>query len=168
MNHLLNEEQFPAGFLPAWFEARRRHALEQAEQLPEPSRHMESWRFGAPGNESLEHVEAAPPAAPETLAPIIRERASMPEALRIVYVNGLPVSIPEELPEGLSVMDMEDFVLQCPDTARKYLETATLAQTMAANSAERSSSTIFPPRHLSNTHWFRNLTAVPVPWSFPI
>ena len=56
MNHLLNEEQFPAGFLPAWFEARRRHALEQAEQLPEPSRHMESWRFGAPGNESLEHV----------------------------------------------------------------------------------------------------------------
>lgn len=78
MNHLLNEEQFPAGFLPAWFEARRRHALEQAEQLPEPSRHMESWRFGAPGNESLEHVEAAPPAAPETLAPIIRERASMP------------------------------------------------------------------------------------------
>ena len=191
---------------------------------------MESWRFGAPGNESLEHVEAAPPAAPETLAPIIRERASMPEALRIVYANGLPVSIPEELPEGLSVMDMEDFVLQCPDTARKYLETetetlgseklsalatafqhnglvimadreislpleilhfiswpffpprcslrkpeaacafwnATLAQTMAANSAERSSSTIFPPRHLSNTHWFRNLTAVPVPWSFPI
>ena len=125
MNHLLNEEQFPAGFLPAWFEARRRHALEQAEQLPEPSRHMESWRFGAPGNESLEHVEAAPPAAPETLAPIIRERASMPEALRIVYANGLPVSIPEELPEGLSVMDMEDFVLQCPDTARKYLETET-------------------------------------------
>ena len=46
MDHLLNEEQFPAGFLPAWFEARRRHALEQAEQLPEPSRHMESWRFG--------------------------------------------------------------------------------------------------------------------------
>ena len=125
MNHLLNEEQFPVGFLPAWFVARRRHALEQAEQLPEPSRHMESWRFGAPGNESLEHVEAAPPAAPETLAPIIRERASMPEALRIVYANGLPVSIPEELPEGLSVMDMEDFVLQCPDTARKYLETET-------------------------------------------
>ncbi|HBI13674.1 MAG TPA: hypothetical protein DDX86_08520, partial [Akkermansia sp.] len=88
MDHLLNEEQFPAGILPAWFEARRRHALEQAEQLPGPSRHMESWRFGAPGNESLEHVEAAPPADPETLAPIIRERASMPEALRIVYANG--------------------------------------------------------------------------------
>ena len=118
MNHLLNEEQFPAGFLPAWFEARRRHALEQAEQLPEPSRHMESWRFGAPGNESLEHVEAAPPAALETLAPIIRDRASMTEAFRIVYATGLPVSIPEELPEGRSVMDMEDFVLQCPDTAR--------------------------------------------------
>ena len=57
--------------------------------------------------------------------PIIRERASMSEALRIVYANGIPVSIPEELPEGLSVMDMEDFVLQCPDTARKYLETET-------------------------------------------
>ena len=226
MNHLLNEEQFPAGFLPAWFEARRRHALEQAERLPEPSRRMESWRFGTPGNESLEHVEAAPPADPETLAPVIREQASMPEALRIVYANGIPVSIPEELPEGLSVMDMEDFVLQCPDTARKYLGTemetlgseklsafttalqhngkspslwkystsspeitwpffplrcslrkpeaacafwnATLAQTMAANSAERSSSTIFPPGHLSNTRWFRNLTAAPVPWSFPI
>ena len=38
MNHLLNEEQFPAGFLPAWFEARHRQALEQAGQLPEPSR----------------------------------------------------------------------------------------------------------------------------------
>ena len=32
MNHLLNEEQFSAGFLPAWFEARRRHALEQWRQ----------------------------------------------------------------------------------------------------------------------------------------
>lgn len=48
MNHLLNEGQFSAGFLPAWFEARRRHALEQAERLPEPSRRMESWRFGTP------------------------------------------------------------------------------------------------------------------------
>lgn len=125
MNHLFNEEQFSAGFLPAWFEIRRRHALEQAERLPEPSRRMESWRFGTPGNESLEHAEAALPVAPEALSPIIREHASMPEALRIVYANGLPVSIPEELPEGLSVMDMEDFVLQCPDTARKYLETET-------------------------------------------
>ena len=53
MNHLFNEEQFSAGFLPAWFEIRRRHALEQAERLPEPSRRMESWRFGTPGNESL-------------------------------------------------------------------------------------------------------------------
>lgn len=90
MNHLLNEEQFPVGFLPAWFEARRRHALEQAEQLPEPSRHMESWRFGAPGNESLEHVEAAPPAAPETLAPIIRERASMPRPSALFTPTGSP------------------------------------------------------------------------------
>lgn len=123
MNHLLNEEQFPTGFLPAWFEARHRRALEQADQLPEPSRRMESWRFGAPGNESLENFEAALPLAPEALASIIREHASMPDAIRIVYANGLPVSIPEELPEGLSVLDLEDFVLQCPDAARKYLET---------------------------------------------
>ena len=41
MNHLFNEEQFSAGFLPAWFEARRRHALEQAERLPEPSRRIQ-------------------------------------------------------------------------------------------------------------------------------
>ena len=124
MNHLLNEEQFPAGFLPAWFEARHRQALEQAGQLPEPSRRMESWRFGTPGNESLENFEAAPPVAPEALASIIREHASMPDAIRIVYANGLPVSIPEELPEGLAVMDLEDFVLQYPDAARKHLETA--------------------------------------------
>lgn len=123
MNHLLNEEQFPAGFLPAWFEARHRRALEQADQLPEPSRRMESWRFGAPGNESLEDFEAALPLAPEALASIITEHASMPDAIRIVYANGLPVSIPDELPEGLSVMDMEDFVLQYPDAARKHLET---------------------------------------------
>ena len=35
MNHLLNEEQFPAGFLPAWFEARRRHALEHKDINPD-------------------------------------------------------------------------------------------------------------------------------------
>lgn len=40
-----------------------------------------------------------------------------PDAIRIVYANGLPVSIPEELPEGLAVMDLEDFVLQYPDAA---------------------------------------------------
>lgn len=123
MNHLLNDVQFPAGFLPEWFEARHLHALEQAGQLPEPSRRMESWRFGAPGNESLEDFEAALPVAPETLASIITEHASMPDALRIVYANGLPSSIPEELPDGLSVMDLEDFVLQFPDLARKHLET---------------------------------------------
>lgn len=123
MNHLLNDIQFPAGFLPAWFEARHRHALEQAEQLPEPSRRMESWRFGAPGRESLEEFEPASPFDPETLGSMIRDHASIPDALRIVYANGLPASMPEELPEGLSVMDLEDFVLQYPDQARKHLET---------------------------------------------
>lgn len=122
MNYSLNEEQFPAGFLPAWFEARHRHALEQASQLAPPSRRMESWRFGTPGNESLEDVETASPVSPETLAASIREHASLPDAIRIVYANGLPVSIPEDLPEGLTVMDMEDFVLQNPDAARKHLE----------------------------------------------
>lgn len=123
MNHLLNEQQFPAGALPAWFEARHRRALEQADHLPEPSRRVESWRFGMPGNESLEDFQAALPLAPEALASIIREYASMPDAIRIVYANGFPVSIPEELPEGLAVVDLEDFVLQYPDAARKHLET---------------------------------------------
>lgn len=121
MNHLLSEEQFPAGFLPAWFEARRRQALGQTDQLPAPSRRMESWRFGTPDNESLEHLEASLPVSPDTLAPIIKEHASIPDAIRIVYANGLPISIPEELPEGLAVMDLEDFVLQYPDAARKHL-----------------------------------------------
>lgn len=122
MNHLLNEEQFPAGLLPAWFEARRRQVLEQTDRLPAPSRRMESWRFGTPGNESPEHFEAALPVPPDTLAPIIKEHASIPDAIRIVYANGLPISIPEELPEGLAVMDLEDFVLQHPEAARKHLE----------------------------------------------
>lgn len=122
MNQLLNDEQFPAGFLPEWFEARHRQMKERAAQLPEPSRRVESWRFGAPANESLEGFEAASPLDPETLAAIIRDHASMPDALRVVYANGLPVSMPEELPEGLSVMDLEDFVLQYPDLARKHLE----------------------------------------------
>lgn len=122
MNHLLNEEQFPAGFLPVWFEARRRQALEQADRLPAPSRRMESWRFGTPGNESPEHFEAALPVPPDTLAPTIKEHASIPDAIRIVYANGIPISIPEELPEGLAVMDPEDFVLQHPEAAREHLE----------------------------------------------
>lgn len=90
MNHLFNEEQFSAGFLPAWFEIRRRHALEQAERLPEPSRRMESWRFGTPGNESLEHAEAALPVAPEALSPIIREHASMPRPSALFTPTGSP------------------------------------------------------------------------------
>lgn len=122
MNQLLNNEQLPAGLLPEWFEVRHRQAVERANQLPEPSRRMESWRFGAPANESLEDVELASPLAPETLAAIIRDHASIPDAIRVVYANGLPVSMPEELPEGLSVMDLEDFVLQYPDLARTYLE----------------------------------------------
>ncbi len=122
MNHLLNEKQFPAGSLPAWFEARRRQALEQADQLPSPSRREESWRFGTPGNESLEHFESSLPVPPETLASIIKEHASIPDAIRIVYANGRHISLPEELPEGLTVMDLEDFVLQYPDAAREHLE----------------------------------------------
>ena len=95
MNQLLNDERFPAGFLPEWFEARHRQMKERAAQLPEPSRRVESWRFGAPANESLEGFEAASPLDPETLAAIIRDHASMPDALRVVYANGLPVSMPE-------------------------------------------------------------------------
>ena len=34
MNQLLNDEQFPAGFLPEWFEARHRQMKERAAQLP--------------------------------------------------------------------------------------------------------------------------------------
>lgn len=130
MNQWLNDEQLPAGFLPEWFETRRRQAVEQAGQLPEPSRRMETWRFGAPGRESLEGFEAASPLDPETLEAIIREHSTLPEAIRIVYANGLPVSLPEELPDGLSVMDLEDFILQHPDLARKHL--ATMPETLGS------------------------------------
>lgn len=125
MNHLFNEEQFSAGFLPAWFEARRRHALEQAERLPEPSRRMESWRFGTPGNDPWNMLKRPSLWRRKPWPPSSGNMASHAGGPPHVYANGSPVSIPEELPEGLSVMDMEDFVLQCPDTARKYLETET-------------------------------------------
>lgn len=123
MNHLPNEKQFTTDFLPSWFEARQQRAQKQASQLPNPSRHMESWRFGSPDYENIEQFGVALPITLEKLTAIAQEYFSIPNAIRIICSNGFPASIPEELPDGLKIMDLKDFIGQYPDEAQRYLKT---------------------------------------------
>lgn len=130
MKQFLNNNQVTQTSLPEWFAARQEHALKQTEQVPAPSRRMETWRFGAPDKESLEEFQPAPPINPADIPELIREHASMPDAIRIIYANGLPALIPDTLPEGLVIMTMAEFIAKYPETAREHLQN--LPETMGS------------------------------------
>lgn len=113
---------------PQWFvEMVARDAALLAD-TPAPQKSDEAWRFGHPSMANLDDFVPAIPFSEENAARIV-EKLSVPpdlpvpsvDSYRIVMLNGELASSPEELPEGLIIETLADYV-QNDSSAREMLE----------------------------------------------
>lgn len=128
MNGMMNVRQMlenpvkPGGDWPRWFLDMVARDAAAFENFPLPQKSDERWRFGNPGMANLDDFIPGFAYSQENAAKVASKFLDSPLAAhRVVTVNGTLGSCPEELPEGLMIETLADFVKNDP-SAQTVLE----------------------------------------------
>lgn len=113
---------------PQWFVEMVARDAALLEKTPIPHKSDEAWRFGHPSMANLDDFVPAVPLSEENAVRIV-EKLSIPldysvnsvDSCRVVLLNGALASIPTELPKGLIIETLADYVKNDP-SARVVLE----------------------------------------------
>lgn len=101
---------------PAWFEKLRRDAWKQFEELAWPARKEESWRFASYKKGEYENLDLA------TSGEKCELRDLMEDSLRFVFQNHQLVERPENLPQGLIALPLDEALNSHPELENNFPE----------------------------------------------
>lgn len=128
VEQLLKHPALSGDSWPQWFVEMVARDASLLEKTPLPNKSDEAWRFGRPSMANLDDFVLATPLS-EEIAARVAEKMSTPlnsldspvNPYRVMLVNGVIASVPAELPEGLIIETLADYVKN-DDSSQSILE----------------------------------------------